>query len=70
MLARLELRCRLNGGGVPVTYLTDLHTDSTLASTSDTEQIPGGASLPRDLVSQPQPPIGVHMLRANSALAS
>ena len=62
---RLRLRCRLNEGWVHVDYLTGLVPDSTLASTSDTEQIPGGASLARGLVSMPQPPIGVHMLRAN-----
>ena len=55
---RLRLRCRLNEGGVPVRYLTDAGDASTLASTSDTEQMPGGASLPRDLVSMPHPPIG------------
>ena len=55
---RLRLRCRLNEGRVHVCDLTDSHTDSTLASKSDTEQIPGGASLARDLVSLPQPPIG------------
>ena len=57
---RLRLRCRLNEGRVHVRDLTDSHTDSTLASTSDNEPIPGGASLLRDEVSQPQPPIGVH----------
>ena len=62
---RLRLRCRLNGGRVHVDYLTSVATDKFLASTSDTEQIPGGANLARDEVSQPQPPIGVHMLRAN-----
>ena len=41
-----------------------------LASTSYIEQMPGGASLTRDVVSMPQPPIGVHMLRANSALGA
>ena len=40
--------------------MTDSHTDKLPASTSDTEQIPGGASLSRDQVSLPQPPIGVH----------
>ena len=70
LLARLELRCRLNGGRVPVTYLTDLKTDKFPASTSYNEQIPGGGSLTRDVVSLPQPPIGVHMLRANSALGA
>ena len=40
--------------------MTSVATDKFPASTSDTEQIPGGASLPRDEVSQPQPPIGVH----------
>ena len=45
--------------------MTSAVDDSTLASTSDTEQMPGGASLARDVVSTPQPPIGVHMLRAN-----
>ena len=59
-LAWLRRRCRLNDGWVHVLDLTDSHTDSTLASTSDTEQMPGGASLARDLVSLPQPPIGVH----------
>ena len=67
---RLRLRCRLNDGWVHVTYLTDLKTDKFPASTSYNEQIPGGASLARDLVSLPQPPIGVHMLRANSALGA
>ena len=43
--------------------MTDSHTDKFLASTSDTEQIPGGASLSRDLVSLPQPPSGVHAMR-------
>ena len=62
---RLRLRCRLNEGWVHVDYLTSTVPDKLLASTSDTEQIPGGASLARDLVSMPQPPIGVHMLRAN-----
>ena len=38
--------------------MTDQTLDSTLASTSDTEQIPGGVSLTRDLVSMPHPPIG------------
>ena len=47
------------------TYLTSLATDKFLASTSDNEQMPGGGSLARDVVSTPQPPIGVHMLRAN-----
>ena len=42
----------------PEVARTYLVPDSTLASTSDTEQIPGGASLTRDVVSQPQPPIG------------
>ena len=45
--------------------MTDAGDANTLASTSDNEQIPGGASLARDVVSTPQPPIGVHMLRAN-----
>ena len=67
---RLRLRCRLNEGWVHVDYLTSTVTTSTLASTSDNEQIPGGASLTRDVVSMPQPPIGVHMLRANSALGA
>ena len=62
---RLRLRCRLNEGRVHVRDLTSVATDKPLASTSDTEQIPGGGSLPRDLVSTPQSPIGVHMLRAN-----
>ena len=70
LLARLPPRCRLNDGRVPVDYLTDLHLHKFPASTSDNEQIPGGASLARDLVSLPQPPIGVHMLRANSALGA
>ena len=69
-LARLRRRCRLNEGRVHVDYLTDLVHSKGISSTSDNEQMPGGASLPRDLVSQPQPPIGVHMLRANWALAS
>ena len=47
------------------TYLTSVADLKFLASTSDNEQIPGGGSLARDLVSLPQPPIGVHMLRAN-----
>ena len=55
----------MNEGGVPVTYLTDAGDASTLASTSYNEQMPGGGSLTRDVVSMPQPPIGVHMLRAN-----
>ena len=38
--------------------LTDLVDTKGISSTSDTEQIPGGASLPRDQVSQPQPPTG------------
>ena len=67
---RLRLRCRLNEGRVHVDYLTDLVHSKGISSTSDNEQMPGGASLPRDLVSQPQPPIGVHMLRANSALGA
>ena len=62
---RLRLRCRLNERWVHVDYLTDSHSDKFLASTSYMEQIPGGASLARDEVSMPQPPIGVHMLRAN-----
>ena len=63
---RLRLRCRLNEGRVHVRDLTDVHDLKFPASTSDTEPIPGGASLARDRVSQPQPPIGVHMmLRAN-----
>ena len=44
--------------------MADAGLDKFLASTSYTEQMPGGASLARDLVSMPQPPIGVHMLRA------
>ena len=44
--------------------------DKFLASTSDIEQMTGGGSLARDLVSLPQPTIGVHMLRANSALGA
>ena len=60
---RLRLRCRLNEGWVPVRYLTSVVFDKRFASTSDTEQIPGGASLARDRVSQPQPPIGVHAMR-------
>ena len=55
---RLRLRCRLNEGRVHVRDLTDSHTDSTLASTSDNEPTPGFASLSRDLVSMPQPPVG------------
>ena len=50
--------------------LTSVATDSTLASTSYNEQMTGGGSLARDLVSLPQPTIGVHMLRANSALGA
>ena len=45
--------------------MTDAGDAYTLASTSDNEQMPGGGSLARDVVSTPQPPIGVHMLRAN-----
>ena len=67
---RLRLRCRLNEGRVHVGYLTSAVPDKFPASTSDTEQIPGFGSLARDLVSLPQPPIGVHMLRANSALGA
>ena len=67
---RLRLRCRLNERWVHVDYLTDLVHSKGISSTSDIEQMPGGASLARDLVSQPQLPIGVHMLRANWALAS
>ena len=67
---RLRLRCRLNERWVHVDYLTNLKTDKFPASTSYTEQIPGGGSLARDLVSLPQPTIGVHMLRANSALGA
>ena len=70
LLAWLPPRCRLNDGGIPVTYLTDQTPDKFLTSTSYIEQIPGGASLTRDVVSMPQPPIGVHMLRANSALGA
>ena len=62
---RLRLRCRLNEGWVHVGYLTDLVKHKFLASTSDNEQMTGGGSLARDEVSMPQPPIGVHMLRAN-----
>ena len=50
--------------------LTGLVPDKFLASTSDIEQMTGGGSLARDVVSTPQPPIGVHMLRANSALGA
>ena len=57
-LAWLRRRCRLNDGRVHVCDLTDLKTDKFLAFTSDTEQIPGGASLSRDQVSLPQPPVG------------
>ena len=60
VLCRFKARCRLNEGWVPVRYLTDLQTRVPRRSMSDTEQIPGGASLARDRVSQPQPPIGVH----------
>ena len=60
LLARLELRCRLNDGREPVDYLTDLQTRVSRRSTSYTEQILGGASLSRDQVSLPQPPIGAH----------
>ena len=42
------------------TYLTFTVPDKFPASTSDTEQMPGGGSLARDEVSLPQPPIGVH----------
>ena len=45
--------------------MTDAGDAYPLASTSDNEQMPGGGSLARDVVSTPQPPIGVHMLRAN-----
>ena len=57
-LAWLRRRCRLNGGRVHVCDLTSVADLKFLASTSDTEQTPGGASLSRDQVSQPQPPIG------------
>ena len=43
--------------------MTDAGDAYPLASTSDNEQIPGGASLSRDLVSLPQPPIGLHTTR-------
>ena len=49
---RLRLRCRLNEGRVHVDYLTDLVHSKGISSTSDNEQMPGGASLPRDEVSQ------------------
>ena len=45
-------------GRVPVRYLTDAGPEKFLASTSDTEPTPAFASLPRDLVSMPHPPIG------------
>ena len=56
---------RLNEGGVPVTYLTDLVKHKFPASTSYIEQIPGVASLTRDLVSMPHPPRLVVLLRGN-----
>ena len=43
--------------------MTDSHTDKFPASTSYNEQIPGGASLARDLVSLPQPPAGGPAMR-------